>query len=106
MLARVAAYVISVSERVPLADLEHQVRKRAARDGLVWLLAEPGGFRQLRRLKARLQASPVPGGDMAVVRAIDGTGGLLVVSSGPLTASATRWRSGRGRNRACPERRG
>jgi hypothetical protein len=90
--------VLTVSSQTPLADLERQVRARAARDGLVNVFADPGGYRQLRRLAARLEANPVPGGDSMLIGPEGGPepgphrsatvtddegGGVLIVSARP-----------------------
>src|SRR5512142_142858 len=80
--------MITVSSRESLSSIDRTVRARVARDGQVWVFAEQGGYRQLRRLAARFEREPIPGGDSALFghplgNAIDGDGGMLVVSATP-----------------------
>lgn len=91
---------IRLTSRLSLTAVERLIYSRVAVYGEVWVWADPGRNRTLLRLRALL-AGPVPGGlspaqiarnrfggDMALFgspdgSAIDGSGGLLVVSARP-----------------------
>jgi hypothetical protein len=67
---------------LPLADQERLVRTRAAKWDDVFVLAESRGWRQLRRLRQRLENEPVPGRSVKVLGR-PGGGGLLWVTAEP-----------------------
>lgn len=82
---------MTLTAKMPLAQAARLIRARTAAAGEVWVFAGEERYRRLRRLHDRLQREPVPGGDMALFghplgSAIDGSGGMLVVSAHPFGA--------------------
>ena len=71
---------IKVSSRAQVPDVERQVRARAAICDDVFVLAEAGGYRHLRKLAQRLRSQPLQGREVKVFTRPAG-GGLLAITA-------------------------